>query len=368
MNDLKKKIRKKIINLGFDVIGFTKPIVEKRSSDQFKEFIDKNHHGEMKWLERHYEKKKNPKKIWNKVKTIIVVGLNYAPKENPLPINKLQDVANISVYAKNRDYHEVISKKLNLFKDWFNQKLEFDCRIFVDTAPVMEKYFAKKTQVGWLGKHTNIVSKKFGSWLFLSEIFIPIDLDEDKSSTHNCGSCNDCLKICPTEAIYDNFKIDARKCISYLTIEHKGPIPISLREKIGNKVYGCDDCLSVCPWNKFSSPTKDSNFLNLKKEKSLSFFLNFNNEKFNEFFKSSPIKRIGWISFIRNILIASGNSKNKALIPKIKKYLNHDEAIVRGAAVWSFSKLEKDKKNNVLKNIKKREKNQYVLFELNSVT
>jgi len=368
MNNLKKKIRKKIIDLGFDIIGFTKPIVEKKCSDEFKEFIDKNHHGEMKWLERHYEKKKNPKKIWDKVKTIIVIGLNYAPKENPLKINEFKDVANISVYAKNRDYHEVISKKLNLFKDWFSQRLGSDCKIFVDTAPVMEKYFAKKTQIGWLGKHTNIVSKKFGSWLFLSEIFIPIDLDEDKPSTHTCGSCKDCLKVCPTNAIYDNFKIDARKCISYLTIEHKGPIPISLREKIGNKVYGCDDCLSICPWNKFSSPTKNSSFLSLKKEKSLSFFLNFNNEKFNDFFKSSPIKRIGWISFIRNILIASGNSNNRVLIPKIKKYLSHDEAIVRGAAVWSFSRLENRKKNEILNKIKQKEKNKYVLFELNSVT
>ena len=214
-----------------------------------------------------------------------------------LKINDLKEKANISVYAKNKDYHLIIKNKLKEFKNWFNKEFNLDCKIFVDTAPVMEKYFAKKTGVGWQGKHTNIVSKRFGSWLFLSEIFLSIDIDHDKPSRDNCGSCNDCITICPTNALYENSKIDARKCISYLTIEYKGPIPISLREKIGNKVYGCDDCLSICPWNKFSEPTKNKNFLALEKEKDLKFFLNFNENIFKKYFYQSPILRIGWISF-----------------------------------------------------------------------
>ncbi len=319
----------------------------------------------MKWLERHYPKKSNPKKIWEEVKTIIVVGLNYAPKENPIELNNFKDMANISVYARNKDYHKVISNKLFLFKDWFKKEYKLECKIFVDTAPVMEKYFAKQTKIGWLGKHTNIVSRKFGSWLFLSEIFIPTFLDIDKPSSHNCGSCSDCVKTCPTDAIFDT-QIDARKCISYLTIEYKGPIPISLRKKIGNKIYGCDDCLSVCPWNKFSKATKNSNFLSINKENSLEFFLKFDVKKFGDYFVHSPIKRIGWVSFIRNVLIASGNSECKNLIPIIKKYLIHKNPIIRGAAVWAYGQLEK-KKLMLLSEMKLKEKNKYVLFELNTL-
>lgn len=365
MNTLKNKIRKKILDIGFDSVGFTKPIIDLKTSRKFKEFLNKNHHGEMRWLERHYEKKRNPKKIWEDVKTVIVVGLNYAPTNNPLRVNNFKEKANISVYAKNKDYHIVIKNKLKEFKDWFNEEFKLDCKIFVDTAPVMEKYFAKKTGVGWQGKHTNIVSKKFGSWLFLSEIFLSIDIDGDKPSKDNCGSCDDCLKICPTNALYEESKIDARKCISYLTIEYKGPIPIGLREKIGNKVYGCDDCLSVCPWNKFSEPTKNKNFLALEKEKDLKFFLDFDEKIFKKYFFQSPILRIGWISFIRNILIASGNSKIQNLSPSIKKYLTHKEPLVRGTAVWSINRLHNFKHTKLFQKLKTIEKNEYVKFELN---
>ena len=186
MEKFKNKIRKKILDIGFDSVGFTKPTVDLKTSKDFKNFLNKNYHGEMKWLERHYEKKKNPKKIWEEVKTIIVVGLNYAPQDNPLKINNFKEKANISVYAKNKDYHFIIQNKLKEFKDWFDREFKLDCKIFVDTAPVMEKYFAKETGIGWQGKHTNIVSKKFGSWLFLSEIFLPIKLENDKHiNTHN---------------------------------------------------------------------------------------------------------------------------------------------------------------------------------------
>ena len=364
MEKFKNKIRKKILDIGFDSVGFAKPIMDLKTSSEFKDFLNKNYHGEMKWLERHYEKKKNPKKIWDEVKTIIVVGLNYAPPDNPLKINNFREKANISVYAKNKDYHVIIKEKLKELKDWFSREFKLDCKIFVDTAPVMEKYFAKQTGIGWQGKHTNIVSKKFGSWLFLSEIFLSIDLDNDKPSKDNCGSCNDCITVCPTNALYEGSKIDARKCISYLTIEYKGPIPMSLREKIGNKVYGCDDCLSVCPWNKFSKTTKEKNFLALEKEKDLKFFLDFDESIFKKYFVQSPILRIGWISFIRNILIASGNSKIQNLRSSIEKYLTHKEPLVRGTAVWSINKLQKFKKTELFQKLKTIEKNKYVKFEL----
>ena len=365
MEKFKNKIRKKILDIGFDSVGFAKPRVNFKTSREFKNFLNKNYHGEMKWLERHYEKKKNPKKIWEEVKTIIVVGLNYAPQDNPLKINNFKEKANISVYAKNKDYHFIIQNKLKEFKDWFDREFKLDCKIFVDTAPVMEKYFAKEAGVGWQGKHTNIVSKKFGSWLFLSEIFLPISLENDNPSIDNCGSCNDCITICPTNALYKDSKIDARKCISYLTIEYKGPIPISLREKIGNKVYGCDDCLSICPWNKFSEPTRQKDFLALEKEKELKFFLNFDENFFKKYFVQSPILRIGWVSFIRNVLIASGNSQIKSLSSSIKKYLTHREPLLRGTAIWSINKLLNFKNTKLFLKLKTTEKNDYVMFELN---
>ena len=320
MNDFKKKIRKKLIDLNFDFVGFTEPIVDNKSSKELKKFLDKNHYGEMKWLKKHYEKKINPRLIWNEVKTVVVLGVNYCPNSNPLYKNKINDIANISVYATNKDYHKIIFEKLKFFQKWLKLNHKIESKIFVDTAPIMEKYFAKKTGIGWQGKHTNIVSKNFGSWLFLSEIFLPVKVNIDLPSIDNCGSCNDCKKICPTDALKDDYKIEARKCISYLTIEYKGPVPKSLRKKIGNKIYGCDDCLAVCPWNKFSEATENQNFLSTDNHKKLSYFLNFNKSKFNEYFKDSPIKRIGWITFLRNVILATGNSKSKIFITKLKSF------------------------------------------------
>ena len=234
----------------------------------------------------------------------------------------------------------------------------------MDSSPIFEKYFAQKTKIGWLGKHTNIVSKKYGSWLFLSEIFLPVSINVTADKIENCGSCKSCVDICPTNAIVSNYKIDSRKCISYLTIEHRGPIPKSLRKKIGNRVYGCDDCLSVCPWNKFTSMTNKEEFLPKENEKNLGFFLDFNKQKFNDYFVDSPIKRIGWLRFLRNVIISSGNSESKFLAQKLEKYLSHSDAIIRGAAVWSMSQFSSKKK---IEKFLQNEKNKYVLYELNSL-
>ena len=364
MNDLKKKIKEKISKLGFDVIGFTEPTVDKKAKAEYRKYLEKNHHGQMKWLENHFEKKTNPKKVWDKVKTVIVLGLNYTPQTNPIKKLKNKKMANISVYANNKDYHKITNFKLQQIKDWLLEKYQIDSKYFVDSSPIFEKYFAQKTKIGWLGKHTNIVSKKYGSWLFLSEIFIPVCLYSNEQKIDNCGSCKSCIDICPTNAIISNYKIDARKCISYLTIEHRGPIPKSLRKKIGNRIYGCDDCLSVCPWNKFAPTTENKDFFPRENEKNLSFFLNFNKEKFNDYFNDSPIKRIGWLRFLRNVIISSGNSRSFFLVQKLKEYLSHPDAIIRGAAVWSISQFSpKSKIEKLLKN----EKNKYVLYELNSL-
>ena len=318
----------------------------------------------MKWLENHFEKKTNPKKVWEKVKTVIVLGLNYTPETNPIEKIRNKEVANISVYANNKDYHKITNAKLQQIKDWLLEKYQIDSKYFVDSSPIFEKYFAQKTKIGWLGKHTNIVSKKYGSWLFLSEIFLPVSINVTEEKNENCGSCKSCIDICPTNAIVSNYKIDSRKCISYLTIEHRGPIPKSLRKKIGNRVYGCDDCLSVCPWNKFTTTTNKEEFIPKENEKNLSFFLDFNKQKFNDYFVDSPIKRIGWLRFLRNVIISSGNSESKFLAQKLEKYLSHSDAIIRGAAVWSMSQFSSKKK---IEKFLQNEKNKYVLYELNSL-
>ncbi len=368
MEELKKKLKKKIFSLGFDVFGFTNAKVSFDAKKNYLEFLNKNYHGEMKWLERHYEKKINPKKVWEKVETIIVIGQNYTPNINPLKFNQNKKTANISVYAQNHDYHNIINEKLLKIQNWLIKEFNIPSKAFVDTSPVMEKYFAQEAKIGWQGKHTNIVSKEFGSWLFLAEIFLPIKIEEEKQELNNCGTCTQCLEICPTNAILEDNVIDARKCISYLTIEYKGPIPLSLRKKIGNKVYGCDDCLSICPWNKFSSVTKEKRLLKKGFNKNLSFFLNFNEDKFNQYFLHSPIKRIGWIRFLRNIIIASGNSDDKKLIKYLIKLLKNNNPIIRGSCVWAlFQLLEKKDKEKIKKKLS-NETNGYVLFELSMFT
>ena len=368
MNNKKKLILKKASELGFDVARFTSPEISKINREYYKIFLKNNFHGQMQWMERHYYKKKNPKNLWNQVKSILILGLNYGPDINPLNINNKKKIANISVYAQNVDYHLIIQKKLDDFKKWFNFNLKLEAKTFVDTAPVFEKPLAQKAGLGWQGKHTNVVSKKFGSWLFLSEIFLPEYFESDKKEINHCGSCKECITVCPTNAFVDEYKIDSRKCISYLTIEHKGPFPMSLRDNIGNKIYGCDDCLSVCPWNKFSKPNEIPEFKpkNNLKYPQISYLLSFSENKFIAEFKKSPIKRIGWISFLRNVIIAAGNSKDRKLISKIKKHLNSENPIIRGSSVWSLGKLMNNKEKKALRisQILDNEKNSYVLFEL----
>ena len=368
MKNFKGIIEKKILSLGFDKVGFCRPEVDHVTKRNYLNFLNKKYHGDMDWLEKHYEKKIDPKKIWPEVKTILVQGTNYSPSSNPIMINKKKTVGNISAYAKNEDYHKVLKNSLLMFKTWLLRKYSIDSLVFVDTSPILEKYFAEKCGMGWQGKHTNLVSKKYGSWLFLSIIFLPVELEVSSHAKASCGSCTDCLKICPTGALISENKIDARKCISYLTIEYKGSFPMSVRNKIGNKIYGCDDCLSVCPWNKFSEKTQKQEFIQTSSDSKLSFFLQFDKEFFLKFFEKSPIRRIGFESFLRNVIVASGNSKSLKLVRYIQMQLNNPSPIIRGASIWALGQiLSKNEKKKMKKALLSKETNEYVIFELDNL-
>ena len=332
-------------------IKITKPKIDKKNKDYFDKFLLEKLHGEMDWLETKKERRKSPKKLWNDVESIIMLGMNYGPDHDPLENIKYKNTGNISVYARGDDYHDIIKKKLKILGRWLIQEIESEIKVFVDTAPVMEKHLAQKAGLGWQGKHTNLVSREFGSWLFLGSIYTNIIIEPDEEELDHCGNCNSCVDICPTQAFQEPYKLDARKCISYLTIEHKGVIPRNLRSKIGNRIYGCDDCLAVCPWNKFAKESNEMKFSSKHNEKSLS--LNklslLNDKDFRLMFSKSPIKRIGRNRFLRNVLIALGNAKSHSSVSYIKRNLKDESPIVRGAAVWAINQILKDNELNILR-------------------
>ena len=350
--NLKNSLIEKSKEFGFDVIKITKPNISKENKDYFDKFLFNNFHGEMDWLENKKERRKSPKKLWNDVESIIMLGVNYGPDHDPLDSIKLKNTGNISVYAKGNDYHDIIKKNLKKLGRWFVQEIKSEVKVFVDTAPVMEKPLAQKAGLGWQGKHTNLVSREFGSWLFLGSIYTNIVIDTDEEELDHCGNCTSCIDICPTQAFPEPYKLDARKCISYLTIEHKGPIPINLRSKIGNRIYGCDDCLAICPWNKFAKESNEMKFSSNHNKESFSLekLSLLDDRNFRLMFSKSPIKRIGRNRFLRNVLIALGNSKSKSAAHYIKRNLGDKSPIVRGAAVWAINQILKGEEINMIKN------------------
>ncbi len=343
--------------LGFDVIGFAKPNLKNEVKRNLNDFLKSNYHGEMDWLKKNKTRRESPKNIWNDVKTIISLGVNYGPDEDPLKLIKEKELGNISVYARGEDYHKIIKKNLKIFGSWLTNKLNCEIKVFVDTAPIMEKNIAELAGLGWQGKHTNLVSKDFGSWLFLAEIFIDKNIEIDMPEQDNCGTCTKCQDICPTNAFTEEYKLDARKCISYLTIEHKSQIPIQFRKKIGNRIYGCDDCLAICPWNKFAKKSKEIRFTT--KEKTINFSLSklskLEDKTFREFFSGSPIKRVGRDRFLRNVMIAIGNSGKKSLSKDIIPKIYDKSPLVRGAAIWAIRNLLDDSE---IKEIKEKSLNE----------
>jgi len=283
----------------------------------------------------------NPRALWPQVRSVIMLGLNYGPDGDPLKILRSRDRGAISVYARGEDYHEIIKPKLKALARWLSVQAGGDARVFVDTAAVMEKPLAASGGIGWQGKHTNLVSRQFGSWLFLGAIFTTLDLPPDAPESDHCGSCQACLDVCPTAAFPAPYRLDARRCISYLTIEHKGPIPREFRSAIGNRIFGCDDCLAVCPWNKFAQAGHESK-LAARQELTaprLADLARLDDAAFRKLFSKSPIKRTGRDRFVRNVLIAIGNSGDTALAPEAIRLLDDSSALVRGAAVWALGRL-----------------------------
>jgi len=295
----------------------------------------------MTWLAATATRRASPPALWPDVRSIIMLGLNYGPDTDPLAILKVRDHAAISVYAKGDDYHELIKTRLKSLARWLTANVGGDVKVFVDTAAVMEKPLAARAGLGWQGKHTNLVSRQYGSWLSLGAIFTTLELPDDQAEPDSCGSCRACLDICPTAAFPAPYRLDARRCISYLTIEHKGPIPRDLRGAIGNRIYGCDDCLAVCPWNKFASQGREAKLSAREALRSpqLADLVRLNDAQFRMLFSKTSIKRTGRDRFIRNVLIAIGNSGDISLAAEAEKLLADTSPLVRGAAVWALSKL-----------------------------
>ncbi|MBB4481059.1 tRNA epoxyqueuosine(34) reductase QueG [Rhizobium etli] len=340
-DNLTEFVRAESAAKGFDLCRITRPDAIPEAKERLGEFIDAGRHGTMEWMAETRERRGDPLALWSEVRSVVVFGLNYAPEEDPRGILGKPDKAAISVYARNRDYHDIIKGRLKEIATRFAARAGADVKVFVDTAPVMEKPLAAAAGLGWQGKHTNLVSRTHGSWLFLGSMFTTADLAVDAPETDHCGSCRACLDICPTAAFPAPYQIDARRCISYLTIEHKGPIDPELRPLIGNRIYGCDDCLAACPWNKFAASASEMKLRAREdmKEPSISFLLTLDDAAFRTFFSGSPVKRIGRDRFIRNVLIAAGNSGEGALIAQCRLLAGDPSPVVRGMAVWALSRL-----------------------------
>ncbi len=339
--DPRAAIRDHALALGFDAIGFTTPALSDAARRDLGEYLALGYHGDMGWLVEKEDRRGDPGILWPQARSVVVLGMNYAPDEDPLAVTALSERGAISVYARGRDYHDIVKRRLKALARWIAQTFPGELKVFVDTAPVMEKPLAARAGIGWQGKHTNLVSREFGSWLFLGEIFLAIELAPEAEESDHCGSCRACLDACPTQAFPAPYRLDARRCISYLTIEHKGHIERALRAPIGNRIYGCDDCLAVCPWNKFARTTREADFAPRGEAASpaLAALAALDDAAFRATFAGSPIKRIGRDRFLRNVLIAIGNSAAPELLPALRPHLADPSPLIRAMAVWALSRL-----------------------------
>ncbi|HEX2800550.1 MAG TPA: tRNA epoxyqueuosine(34) reductase QueG [Phenylobacterium sp.] len=334
-------IREEALALGFDLCRFTTIDPVWPASERLAEFVAAGRHGEMDWLADSIQRRAHPRAMWPDARSAIVLGMNYGPDHDPLEILAERDRGAISVYAQGDDYHELIKSRLKALARWLQVRFGGDLKVFVDTAPLLEKPLAEQAGLGWQGKHTNLVSREFGSWLFLGSILTTLDLTPDAPEPQSCGTCHACLDICPTRAFPAPFQLDARRCISYLTIELKGPIPREFRAALGNRIYGCDDCLAVCPWNKFAVTAREQKLQAREalRAPSLAELARLDDAAFRALFAKSPVKRIGRERFIRNVLYAIGNSGETALAAEAERLLADPSSLVRGAAVWALSRL-----------------------------
>ena len=339
--DLKQRIVDRARALGFDAVRVTPAALAPKIGAGLDAWLGDGRHGDMGWMEREPERRRHPQGLWPEARSVIVLGMNYGPAHDPLAILAEPDRAAISVYAQGKDYHDVVKGRLKELGRWLAAETGAELKVFVDTAPVMEKPLAEAAGLGWQGKHTNLVSREFGSWLFLGEIFTTLHLPPDEPEIDHCGSCTACQDVCPTAAFPAPYRLDARRCISYLTIEHKGPIPTEFRAAMGNRIYGCDDCLAVCPWNKFASRTAELAFAPRAELTGprLADLAMLDDTAFRAMFAGSPIKRIGRERFVRNVLIAIGNCGDPGLADIAERLLEDPAPLVRGMAVWALARL-----------------------------
>ena len=337
-------LRARAAALGFETCRIVRPDAIPEAPQRLAEWLASGAHGDMGWMAETADRRASPRMLWPRVASIIMLGTNYGPDADPLSGLAQHSNGSISVYARHRDYHEVMKGRLKQLASWLVSQQHADApevKVFVDTAPVMEKPLAQAAGLGWQGKHTNLVSREFGSWLFLGSIFTTLELPPDAPQTDHCGSCHACLDICPTDAFPAPYKLDARRCISYLTIEYKGHIPSEFRKAMGNRIYGCDDCLAVCPWNKYASATADIK-LQARADltsPSLQMLAALDDAGFRTLFSGSPVKRIGHDRFLRNVMIAIGNSGDVAFVPMLRERLMDTSPLIRAMAVWACSRL-----------------------------
>ena len=340
---IREAIRDRALSSGFDAVGFAEARLGEEARAGLSEFIARGYHGDMGWLAGTAARRGDPQVLWPDARTVVVLGINYGPQEDPLAILDARDRGAVSVYAQGRDYHDTLKRRLRALAYWIEARWPGGLKLFVDTAPVMEKPLAGRAGLGWQGKHTNLVSRDFGSWLFLGEIYLSLALEPDTAEADHCGSCRRCLDACPTSAFPAPYRLDARRCISYLTIEHKGMIPLELRPLIGNRIYGCDDCLAVCPWNKFAQAAREPDFLPRPELTAprLAALAELDDAAFRKLFAATAVKRTGRDRFVRNVLIAIGNAdrEDPDLVNAAQRRLDDSAPLVRAAAAWAFLRL-----------------------------
>ena len=339
---LEQRIRDKAAELGFIACGFARADAAPHAGEGLRAWIAAGHHGEMGWIEDRAEQRASPQGLWPEARSLIALAMSYAPPTDPLALAEERSRGRVSVYAQGGDYHKTVKKGLKALGRWLADSEGCQLKVFVDTAPVMEKPLAAAAGIGWQGKHTNLLSRDHGNWFFLGIIYTTLDLAPDAPAVEHCGSCTRCIDACPTAAIVAPRQLDARRCISYLTIEHAGPIPVEFREAIGNRIYGCDDCLAVCPWNRFADAASANQAFLPRAELAaprLADLLRLDDASFREMFSGSPIKRIGVDRMIRNCLIAAGNSGDAALRPAVEAHLGSGNPVVADAAHWAMARL-----------------------------
>lgn len=340
-NTVKERLKARARDVGFDAAAIAPASLADETGANLEAFLDLGRHGDMEWMAAHADRRRSPTALWPQARSALVVATNYGPELDPMARLKAASTGVVSVYALRRDYHDVMKGKLKQLASWVARDGTCNVKVFVDTAPLMEKPLAERAGIGWQGKHTNLVSRRFGSWLFLGVLLTDLELEPDAPEADHCGQCRACLDVCPTRAFPAPYQLDARRCISYLTIEHKGHIAREFRAAMGNRIYGCDDCLAVCPWNKFAQAGSEARMAvnDELAAPSLAGLAELDDAAFRELFRGTPVKRTGRDRFVRNVMIAIGNSGDPTLVPVVRRRLSDASELVRAMAVWALSRL-----------------------------